>query len=213
MDTIDNQTNLENTPTIELAKPAPRARPSRARKSAAQSKAATNADPVGADPTLGAVAEDNRDLYDYDDEFDESILPRLPEDLIPGFHIFWGTTTNRYDTIEMRLRQGYTIVRPDEIRNYGKYHFNKSVSSGSISDGAICVNELVLLKLPQAVYNKRMARDHHLKPLAEQRGLVDRMIGIADKIGVNQTQTPLEEGMLAMAEDAKRASATPTFSQ
>ena len=210
-DLFDNPENLDNNSVIDVV-PAPGARPSKPKKSAAKSKAAKNASPVGMDPTIGTIADD-RDLYDYDDEFDESIMPRLPEDLIPGYHIFWGTTTNRYDTIEMRLRQGYTIVRPDEVVNYSRYHFNKNVSAGTITDGAICVNELVLLKLPQAVYNKRVARDHHFKPLAEQRGLVDKMLAVADKVGVNQTQTPLEEGMLQMAEDARRASANPTFSQ
>lgn len=209
MTTLDNQEIMDNNPVIEAL---PKTKPQRPKKSAAISKPAKNADPLGTDPTLGAIADD-RDLYDYDDEFDESVLPKLPEDLIPGFHIFWGTTTNRYDTIEMRLRQGYSIVRPEEVDGFERYHFNKRVNSGSITDGAICINEMVLLKLPTQLYLKRMARDHHRKPLDEQRGLVDKMHAVADKLGVSQTQTPLEEGMLQMAEEARRASANPTFSQ
>jgi len=112
----------------------------------------------GADDNLLSKREKRRL---FQNEFMQEALPKAPE--IPGFHVCWLSTTNTYDPIHKRTRLGYTPVTADEVP--GNEHLR--VKEGEHA-GLICVNEMMLFKLPMDVYQGYMAEVHHYMPLDEE---------------------------------------------
>lgn len=92
--------------------------------------------------------------------FANSALPQLPP--IPGYHQCWLSTTNSKDTIHARLRIGYELVRPEEVVGWSNLKLNNGEFAGYVG-----VNEMVLAKLPEALYQRFMAHLHHKLPLDE----------------------------------------------
>lgn len=180
------------------------------KKSRAHAKPSAKNGIYGNDPELSQL--DDRALDAFMDAWDNHILPNPPE-LNDGYHYFWASTTNKWDPVEARLRGGYEFVRPEHIPNFEGYHLETQtrMNSGSHgSDNVITCNEMILLRCPQVLFERRMARYHHEMPYEQQRGLVDTMRGIPDRVGV-KTNAPLEEGMLELEAEAKRMKSRPKF--
>lgn len=96
--------------------------------------------------------------------FFQSSLPDLPK--IPGYHVFWATTTNPRDSVHSRLRLGYEFIKPSEIPEFE----NLSLKTGDYA-GCIGINEMVAMKLPLHLYQAYMQEVHHDAPAREQESI------------------------------------------
>jgi hypothetical protein len=52
----------------------------------------------------------------WTDEWTQSALPNVPE--LKGWHLCWLSTTNGYDSIDKRMRLGYTTVKAEDIHGF-----------------------------------------------------------------------------------------------
>ena len=107
----------------------------------------------------------------WKDEWTQSALPNVPE--LKGWHVCWLSTTNSYDSIDKRIRLGYTPVKAEEIPGFENYR----VKAGEHT-GYIACNEMLLFKIPEDVYQDIMTHFHHDLPQEE-----------AQKIKVQAEQT------------------------
>jgi len=117
--------------------------------------------------------EDDERLEMFISTFLNNALPEMPE--IPGYHLCWLSTTNTKDTIHMRLRIGYQLVKPEELRGEGWE--NVKLTSGEYA-GCVGVNEMVLGKLSNRLYQRYMQAVHHDMPMdeaAKMRYKVERL--------------------------------------
>jgi hypothetical protein len=103
-------------------------------------------------------AEERRKMWK--DEWVQSALPPAPD--LPGWHVCWLSTTNSYDSIDKRLRLGYTPVMADEVKGYENWR----VKAGEHS-GYVACNEMLLFKIPMETYQDIMSHFHHDQPLEE----------------------------------------------
>jgi hypothetical protein len=103
-------------------------------------------------------AEERRKMWK--DEWVQSALPPAPD--LAGWHVCWLSTTNSYDSIDKRLRLGYTPVMADEVKGYENWR----VKAGEHS-GYVACNEMLLFKIPMDTYQDIMAHFHHDQPLEE----------------------------------------------
>jgi len=172
---------------------------------------AKRANSDGIDGNNPEVAQfDDREIDAFMDAWDNNILPDPPQQ-DDGYHYFWASTTNKWDSIEARLRGGYQYAKPEHIKNFDSYHFQTRMNAGQFgSDNVISCNEMILLRCPKALFEKRMEKYHHQQPYEHQRSIVDHMRGVTDRLGV-KTETPLEQGMLEMEAEAKRIKSRPSF--
>lgn len=106
--------------------------------------------------------------------WEPEILANPPK--IPGYHLFWATTTNQADPIQRRLQMGYVLVDAADVPG----HEYLTLKSGEFT-GAIACNEMILLKVPEKLYQEWMKEMHHDAPQAEE----DRMKDIIDTIKEN----------------------------
>ena len=103
-------------------------------------------------------AEERRKMWK--DEWTQSALPNVPA--LKGWHLCWLSTTNSYDSIDKRIRLGYTPVKSDDIPGFENWR----VKAGEHT-GFIACNEMLLYKIPEDVYQDIMAHFHHDAPLEE----------------------------------------------
>jgi hypothetical protein len=103
-------------------------------------------------------ADERRKMWK--DEWTQSALPTVPE--IPGWHLCWLSTTNSYDSIDKRIRLGYSPVKADEVSGMD----GNKVKAGE-HVGFISCNEMLLYKIPMELYQDVMAHFHHEAPLEE----------------------------------------------
>jgi hypothetical protein len=96
----------------------------------------------------------------WDEEWTQSALPKLPN--MDGWHLCWLSTTNSYDSIDKRIRNGYVPVKSEELPGYEDY----KVKSGE-QIGHIACNEMLLFKLPMDIYQDHMLYHHHELPREE----------------------------------------------
>lgn len=94
-------------------------------------------------------------------------LPRPPS--IPGFHTCWLSTTNQYDPIHKRVRMGYSPVMAIEVPGLENF----KVHSGEWA-GYVAVNEMLLFKITDALYQRVMKHFHFDMPLQEERAIRER---------------------------------------
>jgi hypothetical protein len=107
------------------------------------------------------------------EKFIQEALPEAPH--VPGFHTCWLSTTSQYDPIHKRLRLGYTPVLADEVVGFD----HLKVKSGE-NVGHISVNEMVLYKIPEDMYQAIMTHFHHNAPKEEAEKLMiqqDQLVG------------------------------------
>lgn len=93
-------------------------------------------------------------------------LPNIPD--IPGYHVCWLTTTNKNDTIQMRLRLGYELIRGDDVPGMDLV----TQKTGEYA-GCVAVNEMIAAKLPLSLYYRYMQEAHHDAPLREEDKLAE----------------------------------------
>ena len=124
-----------------------------------------------------ALSEERRSMFRS--EWLQEALPTPPE--LPGFHLCWLSTTNQYDPIHKRLRMGYTPVKAEEMPGFENYR----VKSGE-HEGFVACNEMLLYKLPEAIYQEIMTELHHNAPIEEQEKIriqQEQLLGAKDSSG------------------------------
>lgn len=114
----------------------------------------------------GTTVSERRKMFK--NEWTQEALPNPPA--IPGFHLCWLSTTSSYDSIQKRIRIGYIPVSADEIVGFDTYRMK-----GGEFDGLVSVNEMVLFKLPNEIYNELMQELHHHAPNDEEGKLADTL--------------------------------------
>ena len=98
------------------------------------------------------------------------ILPTPPD--IPGFHCCWLSTTNQSDSVYQRQRQGYVPVRASEVAGFG----NSLKKEGGEFDGCVAINEMILFKIPNELFNDLMTIFHHDMPAENEQAIYEKMV-------------------------------------
>lgn len=106
------------------------------------------------------VSKDDR-LAMFRNQLFNSALPQLPD--IPGYHLCWLTTTNPRDSIIMRQRLGYELLRAEDFPG-----FELVTQKTGDYTGCIAVNEMLAAKLPLELYEMYMTEAHHDAPNNEE---------------------------------------------
>lgn len=138
----------------------------------------------------------------WKDEWTQSALPNVPE--LKGFHVCWLSTTNGYDSIDKRMRLGYTPIKVEEIPGFENWR----VKAGEHA-GFIACNEMLLFKIPMELYQEIMAHFHHEAPLEEAnkirlqaeaqqgRDSSGRKLGQVEGDGLDNIDTPIPAPVFA----------------
>jgi hypothetical protein len=143
----------------------------------------------------------------FRDRWQNSALPDLPKDAIPGFHLCWLSTTNNYDSIDKRLALGYEPVKASDL---GKGFENLGKMSSGKFEGCVSCNEMVLFKLPEEIYQEVMKMLHLDDPLEHQRNITANVRGSAQE--GKGGRSILEGGILEMEKEAAKANSNIRFS-
>lgn len=142
-----------------------------------------------------------------DSGFDDNRLPSVPK--IPGFHCCWLSSSNPYDTIAKRQRLGYVPVRNAEVP--GMMSLEPGVQK---DDAVVTCHEMVLHKIADRRYQALMTHYHHAKPLADERGALERIKAGNDRDSGGKTLGSQEGDGIETLERSVRAGArapTPRF--
>jgi len=138
----------------------------------------------------------------WKDEWTQSALPNVPE--LEGFHVCWLSTTNGYDSIDKRMRLGYTPIKVEEIPGFENWR----VKAGEHA-GFIACNEMLLFKIPMELYQEIMAHFLHEAPLEEAnkirlqaeaqqgRDSSGRRLGQVEGDGLDNIDTPIPTPVFA----------------
>lgn len=145
-------------------------------------------------------------LEAFRDKWQNSALPVIPKDIIPGFHLCWLSTTNQYDSIDKRLALGYEPVKAAEL---GKGFESLGKMSSGKFEGCVSCNEMVLFKLPEEIYQEVMRMLHLEDPLEHQRNITAQ-VRSASQEGKGG-RSILEGGILEMEKETARANANVRF--
>lgn len=146
------------------------------------------------EPRAGREAEENREISDDErlemflSTFVNSTLPEMPA--INGFHLCWLSTTNTKDTIHARLRIGYVLVKPEEVPGWQNLKLNNGDYAGYVG-----VNEMVLAKLSDRLFQRFMAEVHHNLPLKEASKLRYQAEGWKGQAQAKGANLLIEEGL------------------
>ena len=136
----------------------------------------------------------------FRDRWQNSALPDLPENIIPGFHLCWLSTTNNYDSIDKRMALGYEPVKASEL---GKGFENLGKMSSGKFEGCVSCNEMVLFKLPEEIYQEVMRMMHLEDPLEHQRNITAQVRNTAQE--GKGGRSILEGGVLEMEKEIAKA--------
>jgi len=143
----------------------------------------------------------------FRDKWQNSALPDIPKDAIPGMHLCWLSTTNTYDSIDKRMALGYEPVKAVEL---GKgFETLGKMSSGKF-EGCVSCNEMVLFKIPEEIYQEVMRMMHLEDPLEHQRNITSQVRSTAQE--GKGGRSILEGGILEMEKETKRANSNIRFS-
>lgn len=112
---------------------------------------------TSADSAMATTSERRRMFR----EFTQEALPTPAPN--PAWHYCWLSTTSQYDPIYKRMRMGYEPVKADEMPEFNHLR----LKSGDY-EGCVSVNEMVLFKLPQEIYQEMMAEYHYHMPMEEE---------------------------------------------
>lgn len=130
------------------------------------------------------MTQDDERIAAFRQSVFSSALPDLPK--IPGFHLCWLTTTNPRDSIAMRERLGYELLKLEEVPGFE----HSAIKDGPYS-GYIGVNEMVASKIPQRLYLAYMQEAHHNAPKAEEERLRTVTEVIAEQAAAASGKTPI----------------------
>lgn len=143
----------------------------------------------------------------FRDKWQNSALPDIPKDAIPGMHLCWLSTTNQYDSIDKRIALGYEPVKAAEL---GKGFESLGKMSSGKFEGCVSCNEMVLFKIPEEVYQEVMRLLHLEDPLEHQRNITAAVRSNSQE--GKGGRSILEGGILEMEKEAAKASANIRFS-
>lgn len=144
------------------------------------------------------VSKEDR-LAMFRNQLFNSALPQLPD--IPGYHLCWLTTTNPRDSIIMRQRLGYELLKSTDFPGFELV----TQKTGDFA-GCIAVNEMLAAKLPLDLYEMYMTEAHHNAPNAEEeklRTVIDTIAQAAQSRGAEVIQ---EEGHAELGKNSGRPS-------
>lgn len=146
----------------------------------------------------GMTVSERRQMFR--NEWTQEALPTPPE--IPGYHLCWLSTTNSYDPIHKRIRMGYEPVRADDLPGFG----HLKMKSGEF-EGFVSINEMLLFKIPNELYQQIMEEFHHYAPMDEEEKLkASAVLGQRDNNG--KLLGSIEgDGISSLASSTR----TPTF--
>lgn len=131
-------------------------------------------------------------------------LPQVPD--LPGFHLCWLSTTNKYDSIASREAQGYVPVRPDEMVGFDHI----VVKEGRFAN-CIMHEEMVLYKLPLDLFEQYMTIAHHERPYDEEERVRDVARYLKDVARDGGGDVYLGDGTQELLNS--RRGKSPTFSE
>lgn len=138
-------------------------------------------------------------------ELMSEVLPKPPT--VPGWRFTWLSTTNQYDPIHRRLRMGYELVKANELPGLENFRVN----SGTF-EGCIQVNEMILAKLPEEVYQMIMAESHYYAPADEEQRLKANVV-LPDEDREGRRLGSIEgDGYASINDAGVRHRRAPTFS-
>ena len=143
----------------------------------------------------------------FRDKWQNSALPDIPKDAIPGMHLCWLSTTNQYDSIDKRIALGYEPVKAAEL---GKGFESLGKMSSGKFEGCVSCNEMVLFKIPEEVYQEVMRLLHLEDPLEHQRNITAAVRSNSQE--GKGGQSILEGGILEMEKEAAKAKSNLRFS-
>lgn len=153
------------------------------------------------DEGLASTPQERR--RSFRDEWTQEALPRIPP--IPGWHLCWLSSTNQWDPIERRMRMGYQPVKPEELPTVE----HLTLKSGQWT-GLIGINEMVLFKIPMALYQEIMKEFHHEQPLEEERAIREKSLTLSEELmdSEGKSLVELEPDMQQLGRRPRR---NPTF--
>ncbi len=143
----------------------------------------------------------------FRDKWQNSALPDIPKDAIPGMHLCWLSTTNQYDSIDKRIALGYEPVKAAEL---GKGFESLGKMSSGKFEGCVSCNEMVLFKIPEEVYQEVMRLLHLEDPLEHQRNITAAVRSNSQE--GKGGRSILEGGILEMEKEAAKANSKVRFS-
>lgn len=145
---------------------------------------------------------DDREMSDEDylerfrDQLEQSVLPNLPNQ--DGFHVCWLTTSNPRDTIPMRMRMGYQLIRESDLPGLNE----ASVKTGSYA-GCVMINEMIAARIPLRLYNLYMKEAHSNRPLAEEGKLRNMVEEIKNQASSSGLEIEVGDGMAQLGKGAR----------
>lgn len=119
----------------------------------------------------------------FKDEFNFEALPDPNQGGDKNFHYFWATTTNPQDTPYRRIRMGYQLVTSEERPEFSHLR----LKAGEF-EGVISMNEMILMKIPNEIYQQMMLELHHHRPNDEE----DKLKAMAKAGHVDSRGNPLD---------------------
>lgn len=114
----------------------------------------------------------------FKDQWNGSALPELPGDVLPGYHICWLSQTNQYDSIDKRMALGYEPVKAVDLG--AKFDHLSRLDSGKF-EGCVSVNEMILFKIPEELYQEAMKLLHFELPMEHQTNISQSVRSAAEK--------------------------------
>ncbi len=142
------------------------------------------------------VSNDDR-LAMFRNQLFNSALPQLPE--IPGHHLCWLTTTNPRDSIIMRQRLGYELLKSSDFPGFELV----TQKTGDYA-GCIAVNEMLAAKLPLDLYEMYMTEAHHNAPNNEENKLKETLENIQSSARGVKAEVIAEEGNAELGKQTAR---------
>ena len=145
----------------------------------------------------------NRELTDSGrvmskrDEFKTNILPNPPE--IPGYRLIWLSTNHAADTIQERMRKGYSPVKAEDIPGYEGW----CLKSGEWA-GFVGVREMLLFKIPLEQWAEDMQYLHHDAPMEEESGIKQEIMSLKNELEDGRSTVSISKGMQNLAAPVKR---------
>jgi len=140
------------------------------------------------------AAEPGRETEDdawLDELSQETLLPMLPP--IPGFRTIWLSTSHESDTIQARMRVGYTMITKDDLKEAAPEWAPRTVVEGPFAGGIQC-REMIAFKFPEDRWKKVMQRLHHEMPNAEEGRIRSNVEQEADKLRAKGSRVYLGDG-------------------
>ena len=105
----------------------------------------------------------------------QSILPDLPT--FPGYHVCWLTTSNARDSISLRQRMGYELIRLEECPGWDGV---TGVKEGRVP-GVVGIEEMVAARIPLRLYQQYMADSHSTAPREEEEKILTSAENLAEQ--------------------------------